>query len=74
LADTACPAGVAAAVAGFAAGADAAAARCWASAATRACSSASRSGARPAHSRNRFTSRAWAKYNSDSTPSPSTQA
>ena len=47
--------------------------RC-ASAVTRASSSAARSGARPAHSRRRLTSRACAKYSSDRMPSPKTAA
>jgi hypothetical protein len=45
-----------------------------ASATTRDSSSAARSGARPAHSRRRLTSRACAKYSSDSTASPRTEA
>jgi hypothetical protein len=33
-----------------------------------------RSGARPAHSRSRFTSRACEKYNAESTANPTTEA
>src|SRR4051812_32187321 len=51
-----------------------AARRSSAAATARASSSAARSGARPAHSRSRLTSRACAKYRSDSTPRPNTAA
>src|SRR4051794_23166043 len=63
------------AVAGFAAAAAAAgvwAAGCACCTGTRppTARSAARSGARPAHSRRRFTSRAWEKYRAESTASP----
>jgi hypothetical protein len=48
--------------------------RAAACALTRCSCSAARSGARPAHSRSRFSSRAWAKTNSDSTAIPSSAA
>ena len=60
--------------AGRGAGAGAGITRRCASAVTRASSSAARSGARPAHSRRRLTSRACAKYSSDRMPSPKTAA
>jgi hypothetical protein len=48
--------------------------RAAASALTRCSTSAARSGARPAHSRRRLSSRAWEKTSSESTAMPSSAA